>query len=155
VTELAIALLGLALVFFIAESYAPGAVFGLLGVACVVGAGFAYREDGHDLPVAAIIATGVILAGFVIFAARKVLAAHRDEPVRTGYEELIGAVGEVREPLDPIGQVFVDGALWRARPTGDGRIDPGNRVRVTSVDGLTLEVEPVAEPNPASVEKGA
>ena len=154
-TELAIALLALAVILFIAESSAPSGILGMLGVAAVVAAGFVYREDGHDLPVAAIIATGLILGGFVIFAARKVLAAHRDEPVRTGWEELIGSEGEVREPLDPQGQVFVDGALWEARAAGEGEIRVGNRVRVMSVDGLTLEVEPLADTDPATVEKGA
>jgi membrane-bound serine protease (ClpP class) len=154
-TELAVALLVVAVLLFIAEAHAPTTILGLLGVAAVVGAGFAWRDAGHDLPVAAIIAAGVILAAFVIFAGQRALAAHRDEPVRTGSEELLGAIGEVREPLDPVGQVFLGGALWRARAAGGGRIGLGNRVRVTSVDGLTLEVEPVAEQNPASVEKGA
>jgi membrane-bound serine protease (ClpP class) len=152
---LAIALLALALVLFIAEAHAPTTVLGLLGVAALVGAGFAWRDAGHDLPVAAIVVGGVILAGFISFASRKALAAHRDEPVRTGYEELVGAVGEVREPLDPEGQVFIQGALWQARRTSEGTIGPGTRVRVKSVDGLTLEVEPVADASPASVEKGA
>jgi membrane-bound serine protease (ClpP class) len=154
-TELAVALLVVAVLLFIAEAHAPTTILGLLGVAAVVGAGFAWRDAGHDLPVAAIVAAGVILAAFVVFAGRKALTAQRDEPVRTGSEELIGAIGEVREPIDPIGQVFLSGALWRARAAGDGRIELGNRVRVTSVDGLTLEVEPVPEQNPASVEKGA
>ena len=153
-TELAIVLLGVALLLFIAEAHAPGAVFGLLGVAALVAAGFAYRDAGHDLPVVAIVAAGVILAAFVIFAARKVLAAHREEPVRTGWEEVIGLVGEVREPLDPTGQVFVHGALWQARTSDGAEIRLGNRVRVKSVDGLTLVVEPVADAEPASVEKG-
>jgi membrane-bound serine protease (ClpP class) len=156
VIELAIALLGLALVLFIAEAHAPGAVFGLLGVGALVGAGFAYRDAGHDLPVAAIIAGAVVLGGFVIFAARKALTAHRDEPVRTGWEEMVGRIGEVREPLDPAGQVFVDGALWRARTAEDGaEIGLGNRVRVESVDGLTLVVRPVSSGEPEPVEKGA
>jgi membrane-bound serine protease (ClpP class) len=154
-TELAVALLAVALLLLIAEAHAPTTVLGLLGVAALVGAGFAWRDAGHDLPVAAIVAGGVVLAGFVVFAGRKALAAHRDEPVRTGYEELVGAEAEVREPLDPEGQVFLNGALWRARTRAAERIEPGNRVRVTSVDGLTVEVEPIAEPNPASVEKGA
>ena len=153
-TELAIALLVVALLLFIAEAHAPTTVLGLLGVVALVGAGFAWRDAGHDLPVAAIVIAGVILAGFVVFASRKALAAQRDEPVRTGSEELVGAVAEVREPLDPEGQVFVSGALWQARTSG-GTIGPGNRVRIKSVDGLTLEVEPVADPDPASVEKGA
>src|SRR5689334_15010468 len=154
-TGLAIALLAVALLLFIAEAHAPTTVLGLLGVAALVGAGFAWRDAGHDLPVAAIIAAGLILAGFVVFASRKALAAHRDEPVRTGSEELVGAVGEVREPLDPEGQIFISGALWKARTSGADTIGPGNRVRVTSVDGLTLEVEPIADRDPASVEKGA
>jgi membrane-bound serine protease (ClpP class) len=153
-TELAIALLVVALLLFIAEAHAPTTILGLMGVGALVGAGFAWRDAGHDLPVAAIVAAGVILAGFVVFASRKALAAHRDEPVRTGSEELIGSVGEVREPLDPTGQVFIQGALWQARTTGEGEIGLGNRVRVKAVDGLTLEVEPVPVQDPATVEKG-
>jgi membrane protein implicated in regulation of membrane protease activity len=61
----------------------------------------------------------------------------------------------VREPLNPDGQIFIQGALWRARATSSGQIGPGNRVRVKAVDGLTLEVEPVADRDPATVEKGA
>jgi membrane-bound serine protease (ClpP class) len=151
-TGLAIALLAVALLLFIAEAHAPTTVLGLLGVGALVGAGFAWRDAGHDLPIAAIVIAALILAGFIVFASRKAIAAHRDEPVRTGSEELIGAVAEVREPLDPEGQVFVAGALWRARATEAGPVALGNRVRVKSVDGLTLEVEPVADP--ASVQKG-
>jgi membrane-bound serine protease (ClpP class) len=154
-TALAIALLAVALLLFIAEAHAPTTVLGLLGVAALVGAGFAWRDAGHDLPVAAIVIAGVILAGFIVFASRKALAAHRDEPVRTGSEELLGSVGEVREPLDPTGQVFMHGALWQARASGEGEIGLGNRVRVKAVDGLTLEVEPVSDQDPATVEKGA
>jgi membrane-bound serine protease (ClpP class) len=152
-TALAIALLVVALLLFIAEAHAPTTVLGLIGVGALVGAGFAWRDAGHDLPVAAIVIAGVILAGFVIFASRKAIAAHRDEPVRTGSEELVGAVAEVRDPLNPSGQVFVAGALWQARTSGE-EIGPGNRVRIKSVDGLTLEVEPVADADPARVEKG-
>lgn len=154
-TGLAIVLLALALLLFIAEAHAPTTVLGLLGVAALVGAGFAWRDAGHDLPVAAIIAAGVILAAFIVFASRKAIAAHRDEPVRTGSEELLGSVGEVRMPLDPEGQIFIQGALWKARATGSDGIGLGNRVRVRAVDGLTLEVEPVADQDPATAEKGA
>ena len=152
---LAIVLLVLALIFFIAEAHAPTTVLGLLGVAALVGAEIAWRNAGHDVPVVAIILSGLILAGFVVFASRKAIAAHRDQPVRTGHEELVGAVAEVRESLDPEGQVFIQGALWRARIAGGDSVQPGNRVRVKAVDGLTLEVEPVADQDAATVEKGA
>ncbi|MGE5857284.1 MAG: NfeD family protein [Solirubrobacterales bacterium] len=155
-TELAVALLVVALLLFVAEAHAPGMVLGLLGVGALVIAGFVWRDAGHDLPVAAIVIAGAILAAFVVFASRKALAAHREQPVRTGWEQLVGEVGEVREPLDPDGQVFIDGALWRARVADAGsRVELGNRVRIKSVDGLTLEVEPVDDADPASVEKGA
>ncbi len=73
------------------------------------------------------------------------LAAHRDEPVRTGSEELIGARAEARTALDPEGQVWIEGALWRARLAGDGGpLRPGDRVTVEAVDGLTLVVRPAA-----------
>jgi membrane-bound serine protease (ClpP class) len=154
-TELAIALLAVALLLFIAEAHAPTTVLGLLGVAALVGAGFAWRDAGHDLPVAAIVIAGLILAGFIVFASRKALAAHRDQPVRTGWEELVGEIGEVRVPLDPEGQIFIAGALWRARVAApESSVDLGTRVRVESVDGLTLVVQPAAEGQPAITEKG-
>jgi membrane-bound serine protease (ClpP class) len=60
--------------------------------------------------------------------------------VTTGAEGLIGERGEVVEACEPVGSVRVRGELWRARcaePLGVGRL-----VRVTAVDGLTLEIEP-------------
>ena len=54
-TALAIALLVAAVFLFIAEAHAPTTVLGLLGVRRLVGAGFAWRDAGHDLPVAAIV----------------------------------------------------------------------------------------------------
>jgi len=55
-----------------------------------------------------------------------------------GVQTLVGKIGEVRVACRPVGQVFVDGALWRARC--EEGADEGVRVRVTAVDGLTLEV---------------
>ena len=46
--------------------------------------------------------------------------------------------------LDPVGQVFVAGALWRARVgDGEGPVVAGYRVRVEAIDGLTLSVAPL------------
>ncbi|MGH2957466.1 MAG: NfeD family protein [Solirubrobacterales bacterium] len=143
---LAAALVGIALVLFIAEAHVPGGVFAGLGIASLVGAGFAFREAGNDLPIAVIVAAALVLGGFFIFAGRKVFKAHRDEPVRTGWEELVGREGEAREPLDPVGQIWVEGALWKAR-VGDGEpgLEAGARVLIESVDGLTLVVRPVSD----------
>ena len=60
--------------------------------------------------------------------------------VTTGAEGLVGERAEVVEACDPAGRVRVRGELWRARCTTPAI--PGQRMRVTAVDGLTLEVEP-------------
>jgi membrane-bound serine protease (ClpP class) len=139
-------LLALAIALFIAEAHVPSGVLGILGIAAFVGAGLVYRDEGHRVPVAAIVVVALLLAGLVLFVARKVLAANRDEPVRTGYEELVGATAEVRSTLDPEGQVFVQGSVWGARlQSGPGPVRVGGRVRVESVDGLTLLVAPEVE----------
>jgi membrane-bound serine protease (ClpP class) len=60
--------------------------------------------------------------------------------VTTGAEGLVGERAEVVEACEPTGRVRVRGELWQARcPT---EAIAGQRVRVTAVDGLTLEVEP-------------
>lgn len=55
-----------------------------------------------------------------------------------GAEALVGRVVEVSDECRPYGRVRVQGELWNARcPEGASR---GERVRITGVDGLTLEV---------------
>jgi membrane protein implicated in regulation of membrane protease activity len=63
----------------------------------------------------------------------------RGHGVQTGVEQLVGSVGEVVEPLMPVGRIRVLGELWEARaPT---ELPRGTPVRVLKVDGLTLEVQ--------------
>src|SRR5262245_42928738 len=61
---------------------------------------------------------------------------------RVGAETLIGAVARVVLRLDPVGQVRVNGELWRARTTGHAA-ETGSEVRILGLEGLTLVVEPV------------
>ncbi len=140
-----ILLLALAVAFLIAEAHLPSGVLGAFGIVAFVVAGILYREEGHDVPVALIIVIALALGAFVWFASRKVLASYRSQPVRTGYEELNGASAEVRSPIDPEGQVFVQGSVWRARlAEGEAAVPVGGRVTIDSVDGLTLIVRPTA-----------
>jgi membrane protein implicated in regulation of membrane protease activity len=60
--------------------------------------------------------------------------------VRTGVEGLIGAHAEVIESCEPSGRVRLRGEIWHARCPGGAGV--GERVEVTGVDGLTLEVKP-------------
>jgi membrane-bound serine protease (ClpP class) len=61
-------------------------------------------------------------------------------PEGTVVEELVGRVGVVRSTLNPEGHVFIDGALWRARNTGEDKVPVGTTVTVHGVDGPVILV---------------
>ena len=134
---------GIAVALLLIELLAPTggllAVLGALGLAAAGVVAITDNSDNADAIGGALIAAGLISLIASVVIGRKVLAAHRDEPVRTGWEEMVGRDAEVREPLDPVGKIWVDGALWKAR-VDDGSAAIGNRVRIDSVDGLTLVV---------------
>jgi len=63
-----------------------------------------------------------------------------------GVQTMLGGEAEAISPLNPGGQVKVDGVIWQAR-AGDGEtIGAGETVRVRAIDGLTLEVERATPP---------
>jgi membrane-bound serine protease (ClpP class) len=144
-----VALIGIALL--VGELLlSTGGVLAALGALGLVAGGILALESDSgaaDVVGPALIALGVLSLVAFYFITRKVLEAHREEPVRTGSEELVGASAEVRSTLDPEGQVWIEGALWGARMTGgNGRAGVGDRVTVDAVDGLTLVVRPEAPP---------
>ncbi|MEO6579455.1 MAG: NfeD family protein [Candidatus Limnocylindria bacterium] len=59
--------------------------------------------------------------------------------LRAGPETMIGELGRVVTPCDPIGEVRLHGELWRARC--EAHVEVGQRVRVRAREGLTLLVE--------------
>jgi membrane-bound serine protease (ClpP class) len=150
-----------AIALLVAELLLPtGGVLSGLGALGLVAAGVVALTVDSDSSASEWAGPGLITLGVLSFATaivfgRKVLDAHRDRPVRTGTEELVGARAEARTTLDPDGQVWVEGSLWRARLGGDGGpLRPGDRVRIEAVEGLTLVVAP-EPPADAPVEGGA
>ncbi|HEX5929829.1 MAG TPA: NfeD family protein [Solirubrobacterales bacterium] len=140
-----IALVGSALL--LAELLLPtGGVLAAIGCAGLVAAGVvALGSDSSaaDYVGPALITLGVLSAVTFYFVARKVYEAHRDQPVRTGTEELVGATAEARTTIDPSGKVWLEGTLWGARlAEGAGPVRLGDRVTVEAIDGLTLVVRP-------------
>ncbi len=138
-----------AIALLVSELLLPtGGVLAVLGALGLVAAGvIALTADSgssaNDYIGPALITLGILSMVTFYFVTKKVVAAHRDEPVRTGSEELIGKAAEVRTTLDPTGQVWLDGALWRAQlPSGSGLARPGDRVVVEAIEGLTLMVRP-------------
>jgi membrane-bound serine protease (ClpP class) len=150
VTVAGILLLVFGIGLIIAEAHLPThGILGACGVAALVASGlllYDTNSSAFEISAPVVIIVALVLGGLLAFAVERAVRARR-LPKRTGWEEMVGAVGEVRQAIDPVGQVFVEGALWRARLASgaDGearRIERGSRVRVESVDGLTLQVRP-------------
>ena len=141
----------LAFGFFAAEAFVPthGAIT-LAGAVCfVLGAMLLFEPAGatYEVSLPAVIAMAAALASLMAFVAFKIVQV-RKAPVVTGSSELLGQIGVVREPLAPVGIVFVRGELWRARSNGEP-VESGTEVRVDRIDDdLVLEVEPVEQPKP-------
>lgn len=141
----------------VAEAHFP--TYGALGTAgfaaLVAAIVLAVLDSGGSLALAFALTVPIaalsITLGFVCI--RKVLTVSRRR-ARGGAEGLIGHVGVVRRPLDPVGHVAIDGELWRARRRWAAEDEPapseGDPVVVDRVQGLTLcvrraedwEVEP-------------
>jgi membrane-bound serine protease (ClpP class) len=144
----ALALVGAALL--VAEAHVPGGVLGVAGgVALAGGAALALAGAGGGAAVivgavlGALAATGLWLA----FATRKALATRRLRS-SSGRDALTGRCGVVRRWQNGDGQVFVDGALWSARPSwpdSDEQLTAGDAVVVERVSGLTLAVRRAEE----------
>lgn len=155
VTAAGIVLLVLALALMVAETQVPsGGILGGGGVAALaVGLLLLYDTDSPAFAVSvpATLGAGAVLGVLVLVAANKGLAA-RSRPLAGGEHELVGREAEVRTPLTPLGQVFVGGALWRARTANpDLAVEAGDKVEVRGIDGLTLTVD---QPRNANEEGG-
>src|SRR3954470_2757217 len=87
------------------------------------------------------LAVAIPVGLITIFLMTLALRAHRAK-VTTGQEGLIGEVGVARTQLAPAGKVFVHGEIWDA--TSHAPVSSGEQVVVRHVEGLRLEVEPVA-----------
>jgi membrane-bound serine protease (ClpP class) len=80
---------------------------------------------------------GLTSGMFLFVVAAGVQALRRRQML--GPSGLVGQFGTVRERLAPEGQILVQGEIWRAITEG-AALEPGARVRVLAVDGLTLTV---------------
>jgi membrane-bound serine protease (ClpP class) len=146
-------LIALALVLFALEAKFTSHGVLLLGgiVSMLLGAMFLIRSPltpgGVSFGVA--LAATLPAAFITVFLMRLVLKSRRWKSA-TGKEEMIGEEGVVTTALssEREGMIRVHGELWRA--VSKANVSEGAKVRVLRVDGLKLEVEPIA----ASVHSG-
>lgn len=58
---------------------------------------------------------------------------------------VVGQVGRVKKALDPVGTIHVADEEWSAEAVDRSRIEEGRQVKVVSVEGLTLKVQPAKD----------
>ena len=142
----------LAFGLFVAEAFITShGALAVGGVTSLIFGGlllFDTNSDAYEVSIPIVIFTAALLGSFFAWVIGKAVQARHRE-VYTGSEELIGATGIVRSALDPVGHVFVKGALWRAHARDDRPLEIGDEIVVEEVHGLTLTVAPMVREEPA------
>jgi membrane-bound ClpP family serine protease len=151
VTALGFALLVLGAVLVVAEAHVPGGAFGVAGGIALMAGGIiviAALGGGAVLAVPVGLGLGAIAGGWALVATRSAAQVQRRR-IQSGAEALCGRVGVVRRWSEPAGQVFIEGALWRARhctlDDDAAALHEGDPVVVERVSGLTLSVRRAEE----------
>ncbi|MGA3182470.1 MAG: nodulation protein NfeD [Verrucomicrobiota bacterium] len=138
-----LALIGLAMVLFIIDLFAPthgvltagGIVSFFLGALML----FNHAGPGFQLPLTSVITATALTAGFFLFFVGAGLRAQW-LPVRTGREAMLGKIVPALQRVDASGgRVFVEGELWNA--VSETAVEAGQRVEIIGIEGLTLKVK--------------
>lgn len=136
-----------AFLLFFADVFVPSlGLLTLSGLAALVAGSYVLFDESQGVfinrPLIWAIAAGLV--GVFVVIGGFALSVWRRKPA-TGREGLVGAVGTVRQPLNPDGIVFVSGELWQATAAGESAeglppIAERVPVTVTGMDGLRLFV---------------
>jgi membrane-bound ClpP family serine protease len=143
--EIGVVLVLVGVALLVAEAHMPAGALGAAGgLALAAGAALAIAGAGGGLALvlAAMIASAAVAGIWLAIVTRKAIAT-RALRASSGREALSGHLGVVRSWSNGGGQVFVDGALWRARRSWadeEGELGAGDQVVVERVTGLTLAV---------------
>jgi membrane-bound serine protease (ClpP class) len=140
-TGLGLILLGIG--FMVAEVFVPS--FGALGiggvVAFIVGSIVLMDTDieGYTIAWPLIVSVAAISAAFFLGVVYFAMRARRRRVV-SGQEEMLGATGVALEDFTDTGRVRIHSEEWQARAAT--AIRQGQKVIVTAMDGLVLQVKP-------------
>lgn len=136
---LALILVGIGLM--VAEVFTP--TFGIMGLAglvsFVIGSVILMDTEapGYQVPFLVIGAFAAATAGLSMLTIGAAVQARRRR-VTTGEEGMIGATAEALEDFTESGPVWVFSERWTART--DSPVRKGDKLKVTAIDGLTLNV---------------
>ncbi|HJU05364.1 MAG TPA: nodulation protein NfeD [Nitrospiraceae bacterium] len=138
-----ILLMILGVVFLVLEatitSYGLLAIGGLISM--ILGSVMLIKTDAPFLQISWSVILPVVgaAAGFSLLIVGMGMRAMRKPPL-TGKEGMVGTMGIAKTALAPRGQVLIRGELWEA--FSESPAQPGDRVEVIRMEGLTLYVKP-------------
>ena len=132
----------LAMGLFVAEVFTP-AFGGLAAVgitSLVIGSLVLFSHSSPPMEINRGLIAGVtiVIIAFLVFVVGAVVRGQRRK-VKTGAEGLIGRIAVAKTSLAPKGTVLIDGEHWTAI-VDSGKVEPGEEVMVTKVEGLKLVV---------------
>jgi membrane-bound serine protease (ClpP class) len=138
-----LALIILGVVLIIAESLVPS--FGALGfggvAAFVFGSIILLDSDIPGMQIARpLIFSIALVASLSLLALVYILMKIRRRPSVSGAESMLGHTAEALEDFEHSGVVFIHGERWNAHT--DKPVSKGDRVRVTKIHGLVVDVAP-------------
>jgi len=137
-----LALMMLGIMFMIAEAFMPS--FGVLGlggvIAFVAGSIILMGEDQLSISLPLIGGTALVSAGFFMWVIGRLIRL-RKQAVVSGVEQMLGITGHALDNIDNEGRVWVHSEIWKAR--SHQPLIKGQAIRVVSMDGLILHVEPI------------
>ena len=141
------ALIGLAIVLFIAEAFTP--TFGLLiaggSVSFFLGALMLFQDlpESMELSWAWLIPATILTTLFFIWIVTEGIRI-QFASTHTGKESMVGRSAEVIEQIDSQnGRIFVNGEYWNA--VSEQSIAEGEECEIVAIDGLTIKVKPISE----------
>ncbi|PTN11475.1 NfeD family protein [Nitrosomonas aestuarii] len=138
-----LALLMVGIAFMLAEVFVPS--FGALGIggmiAFVIGSVMLLDTGvpGYGISIPLIVTVALLSAAFFMAVVGMAIKA-RQRPVVSGMEQVEQSTGEVLYDFDRQGWVRIHGERWEA--TTRVPLKRGEKIRVTAVNGLVLQVEP-------------
>lgn len=136
-----------------AEAFSPS--FGILGfgglVAFVLGSVMLMDTElaAYRISISIIAAFAVASAGVFLFTLGALIKARRQRVV-FGPEAMVGETAIALEDFSESGRVRAFSEVWRAR--SDSPVIKGNKLRVTGIDGLTLQVHSLDSQNAAATD---
>jgi len=143
-----LALIGLAVVLFMVDLFAPthgvltfgGIIAFFLGALML----FDRSDPVYRVSLAYIIPATLLTAAFFTFVVGAGVRA-QSLPVRVGRDIMLGKTIPALVPIDASGgRVFVEGETWNA--LSDVPIEAGQPVEIVAINGLTLTVKPAPPP---------